>query len=618
MLEKIREGSQGGAAKIILGAVILSFALSGVYSYLGSGGQVNAASVNGEDITRYDLEKELQNEQNRMRQQMGEMFDSLASNTAYMNQVRTAVLERMIAERLIDQKAKELGLRVSAEQIKQAIVSMPEFQVEGKFDNDRYQAILRQVNMTADQLANMLSRDMVRQQLMRSLLGTDIVTTEEAMSILALQQQQREFSYTTVSKSDFTDSIEIADSEVQSFYDKNLDRFATPEQVALEYVELNVADMAKDVAVTDEEVQSYYDAHSASYQMPERRLAAMILIEGDDRAKAEAVLARLNAGEDFATVAKEASDDFSAENGGELDWFEAGAMGGDFDAALFGQEKGQYSEIIDSDFGFQIILTKDIESGSAAPLSDVRDEIVAAVQNELAQERFYELQQLLADVSFQVPENLEDAAAEVGAEVKTTELFSRFNAPAAVNNQRVINAAFSDAVILDNMNSDIIELESGHVMVVRAKEHKAAGTMPLAEVSEQIKAQLVAEAASEKAKVAADEKLAQLKSGTALEGMTLVAAVGRNGTPELDPRLVGEVFAMPKPVNGASNAAVEMSNGDYAIVSLTKVIAGEPEAAIADSLKLRLANTASQSQYQALIATLRAGSDVSYPVVAEQ
>ncbi|TKB49866.1 peptidylprolyl isomerase [Ferrimonas sediminicola] len=611
MLEKIREGSQGGAAKIILGAVILSFALSGIYSYLGSNGQANAAAVNGEDITRYDLSVALQNEQSRLRQQMGEMFDTLAADPAWMANVQRSVLERMVSERLVDQKARELGLRVSDEQIKKAIVETPEFQVDGRFDNDRYQAVLRQINMTPDRLAATIGRDMIRQQLLSTLFGTEIVTSEQAQDLLALQQQLRDIRYLTIDKSAYLDQVSVGDEQVQSFYDTNLDRFATPEQVSLEYIELKAADLAQDIEVSDDELLAYYEGHQNLYQKPERRLAAMILIEGD-RAKAERALARIKAGEAFADVAREMSDDFSAENGGELDWFERGMMDKAFDDALFALEKGGVSEILETEFGFQIVQAKEIAESVAAPIDDVKAEIADTVKLEKAQEAFYDMQQRLVDASFQFPDSLDDAAAEVGATIETSQLFNRFNAPQSLADPKVLNAAFSDAVVLDKMNSDVIELGSGHVIVVRAKEYQAAGTQPLSEVRDQILAQLKAEEASKLAQAAAEAKLAELEAGAELEGMVTEAGLARMGKPGVDPQLVAQVFTLARPADQPTLGSIKLSTGDYAIVALDKVTDGDAERAAADALKLRLAGVMGQENYQSLIDALRANAEISY------
>ncbi|WP_417347853.1 SurA N-terminal domain-containing protein [Ferrimonas sp.] len=610
MLEKIREGSQGGAAKIILGAVILSFALSGIYSYLGSNGQANAATVNGEDITRYDLSVALQNEQNRLRNQMGEMFDTLAADPAWMANVERSVLERMVSERLIDQKARALGLRVSDEQIKQAIVETPEFQVDGAFDNDRYQAVLRQINMTPDRLAATIGQDLVRQQLLSSLFGSEIVTSEQAQDLLSLQQQLRDIRYLTIAKSGYLDQVNVSDEQVQTFYDTNLDRFATPEQVSLEYIELSAADLAKDTQVSDDELLAYYDSHQNLYHKPERRLAAMILVE--DRAKAEEALARIQAGEAFADVAKEVSEDFSAENGGELDWFQRGMMDQAFDDALFALDKGAVSEIVESEFGFQIIQAKDIETNVAAPFDEVKAEIAETVKLEKAQEAFYDMQQRLVDAAFQFPESLSDASAEVGKAVQSTELFNRFNAQEPFSNPKVLNAAFSDAVVLDQMNSDVIELGSGHVIVVRAKDYHAAGTQPLDEVRDQILAQLKAEEASKLAEAAAAAKLAELESGAALEGMVTETGLGRMGKPGVDPQLVSQVFTLARPAGKPTLGSIKLSSGDYAIVALDKVSDGDAERAAADALKLRLAGVMGQENYQSLIVALRTSAEISY------
>lgn len=148
MLDKLREGAQGKVAKVILGLIILSFALAGVGSYLNGPARTAPATVNGNDISSAALENAYRNERARMESQMGESFSQLAANPDYMKQFRRGVLDRLIDQALFDSKARELGLRVSDEQIKQAIVAMPEFAEDGKFNNDRYLQLIRRAGMT--------------------------------------------------------------------------------------------------------------------------------------------------------------------------------------------------------------------------------------------------------------------------------------------------------------------------------------------------------------------------------------------------------------------------------------------------------------------------------------
>ena len=180
MLDKLREGAQGKVAKVILGLIILSFALAGVGSYLNGPARTAPATVNGNEISAPALENAYRNERARMESQMGEAFNQLAANPDYMKQFRRGVLDRLIDQALIDDKARSLGLRVSDEQIKQAIVEMPEFAEDGKFNNDRYLQLIRRAGMTPEMFRDSLRQDMVRQQLMGALLGSEFALKGEA------------------------------------------------------------------------------------------------------------------------------------------------------------------------------------------------------------------------------------------------------------------------------------------------------------------------------------------------------------------------------------------------------------------------------------------------------
>ncbi len=486
--------------------------------------------------------------------------------------------------------------------------------MDGKFDNDRYQAVLRQNNLSGVQLRDMLRRDMSRQQLMVGLLGSEFITDAEAQALSALQQQTRDLRYLLVSQADYSNGVAVSEQEIADFYEANKARFATPEEVAVEYVELAVSDLAKDVEVSDEEAKAFYDAQTAAYQQPERRLAAHMLFEGDDaKARADAALARVRAGEAFAAVAADASDDtFTAENGGELDWMTPGQMDPAFDNALFALEQGGTSEVIKTEYGFQIVHAKQIEAATQRPFEEVKASIIETLKADKAQSEFYGLQQQLADVSFQVPDNLTETAQAVGGEVKRTGLFSRSNAPAPLDNPRALAAAFSDSVLLDGMNSEVVQIDNGHILVLRVSEHQAAGTESLDEVRERISEKLATDKASEKAMSEAAAIEAAWKAGTEPEGVIAVNGVGRFGQPDIDPTLVQSVFTMSKPQGAAEFGHFRLPSGDIAVVALDKVSDGAAPAELVGALKGRLAQQMGEADYRALIDSLRAEAEIRY------
>jgi peptidyl-prolyl cis-trans isomerase D len=619
MLEKIRDGSQGVIAKGILVLVILSFAFAGVSSYLGSTTDVPAAEVNGDKITKAELEQAYQSERSRMEQQLGEMFAALSADEKYLQSIKQSVLERLVADKLIDQAAKAMGLRVSDEQIVAAMRAEPAFQTDGKFDNDRYQAILRQLGYQPQTFRDMMRVDMTRRQLTAALVGTEFVLPGEAKQLAELQGQTRDVRYVIVDSAPFLATAVVTDEQVKNYYDANQGQFMSPEMVSLEYVELNAADFAKNNPVSDEEAQTYYEEHKAQYVSNEKRLAAHILVmPGNDeaaaKAKAEDLAKQLDSGADFADLAKANSDDtLSAEQGGKLDWFEPGVMDPAFDAALFALNKGQHSAVIKTDFGFHIIKLLDVQSGATVPFADVKAKIVAQLQDKKAVDQFYSLQSKLADTSYEVPDTLSETAKAVGVDVKTTALFSRDNAPAELNKPDLVKAAFSETVMLKGLNSEVIELEPNHVVVIRVKEHHDAGTLALAEVKANITERLKQDQANEAARAKAQELMAQVKAGATDLGLVSKAKLGR-GAQDVDAAIVGKAFQMPTPSTTPVVDTVGLANG-YAVVALDKVNAAEGVSdELVNALKQRLNAQYSEADYRGLIDSLKANAKVLYPV----
>ncbi|MBW8182298.1 SurA N-terminal domain-containing protein [Shewanella nanhaiensis] len=618
MLEKIREGSQGVIAKSILVLVILSFAFTGVSSYLGSSTEAAVATVNGEEISESALEQAYQSERARLEQQLGEMYEALAADDSYLASVKQSVLERLVAEKLLDQSATELGLRVSDEQIRTAIMTEPAFQTDGKFDNDRYQAILRQLGYQANSFKDMMRTDMTRRQLVASLVGSEFVLPGEADYLAGIQGQTRDIRYHVIDATPYIDQAVVSDEDAKAFYDANLAQFMSPETLSLEYIELNAKDMANDVVVTDEEAQTYYDENKQQYLKPEKRLAAHILINlGDDesaaKAKADAIYAKLQAGEDFAELAKtESEDTFSGEQGGQLDWFEKGVMEPEFDEVLFSLSNGEYSAVVKTSFGYHIIKLLDLQPGAEAPFEDVKAKILAQLKEKHAIDTYFGLQQTLADVSYEVPDTLSEAAKELGVEVKTTPVFARNSAPAPFDKPDVLKAAFSNSVLLDGMNSDVIEVDANHAMVIRIKSHTAAGTVAFDKVKSGIVQRLQQEQANEVAREQAQELMTAFPS-TDVEFITKMNA-GRFEQ-DIDGAIINKAFQMAQPADSAVVDTVALASG-YAVIVLDKVNAAQGiDENMLGALKQRLNAQYSEGSYRALIATLKANGEVVYSSV---
>ncbi|MDG1733076.1 MAG: SurA N-terminal domain-containing protein [Thalassotalea sp.] len=619
MLERIREGSSGITAKVILGLVIATFVFAGVGSYNNSV-DTSVAIVNGDKISQQKFDNAYQNQRNRMQQQYGEMFEQLASNDLYMQNLRTNVLEQQINELLLDQHAAKLNIRVSDEQIKQAILTTPEFQIDGKFDNNRYLMVINQAGFyQATAFRDYLRVDMTRRQLINSIMASEFSLPYQQDLAVKLNNQTRDINYATISAEQFKATTQVSDEEVNEYYQANLARFATPEQIKVEYVHLDINAIKADVMLADNAVADYYQDNLDSYSTTERRRASHILIEfADDEAaakqKAQDLLAQVQAGEDFAELAKQHSaDTFSGENGGDLDWFEKGSMDPSFDDAVFALSlESNLSSVVRTDFGFHIIKLTDLEAVTTQAFTEVEAEISELLKQEQALETFYALQGELAEVAFESPDSLDESASVVNVEIKQSPWLTR-GAAMAPFNAEVVAAAFSDDVLLDNLNSEVIEVATDEsAMVIRVLEHKPSATKPLTDVAAIINSQLINTKAAAQAKDAAESLLAKVVAGDDVSATEFVAVadVPRVGG-TVDANISKQAFLLAHPSQNTVSAAVAaLNNGDYSVVQVTKVTSGavtETDANLGEQQVM----SASQATFEGYIEDLKAQAEIT-------
>ncbi|MCO7190877.1 MULTISPECIES: SurA N-terminal domain-containing protein [unclassified Pseudoalteromonas] len=630
MLEKIREGSQGLAAKIILGVVILSFALAGIGGYLGQTTEQAVAEVNGVKITQMEFSRAFENERARLERQFGEYFTQISADPAYMAQVRSGVVDRLVQQELQNQLAIELGLRVSDDQVKQAIFELPYFQLGGEFSNDRYLQLIRQMNFQPDSFREYMREEMTRNQLVSAVAGSDFVLDNELKQTLALQQQTRDIDYLTLSKDTVKQDVAVTEEEISDYYQLNQEQFQAPEQIALQYLELKSGDITLEKPISDEEVRAYYEENQAQYLEEERRRVAHILIESAEDAdaakqKAESLYQQLQGGKDFAELASTESDDIaSAEVGGDLDWIERDMMEPEFEEAAFALANvGDISPVVETEFGFHIIKLTDLQAQQSKAFEDVAADLRAELESTAKANAFYEKQSQIAEIAFEVADSLEDAAAVADIELKSTELVSRMALPAPLNDPTIANAIFTPELIEDRVNSEVLEAGNEHIVVVRVLDHKPATVKPLEEVTAQIKMRLENEKASELIKEKAKTLFAQLEDGKALSDIAAVESAEVKSEVALKrqsftvaPEIVQQAFKLAHPeADQTLPALVELNSGDAALLVLKGVTTTEVTGDVEPQQKQNITMSVVNKNFLALLNALESDADVVRPTL---
>lgn len=626
MLERIREGAQGPWAMVIIGLIVLSFVFAGVGSYLTSPASSAAATVNGEEISAQDLERAYQNQRAQMEARFGEGVSALFSDPSYLAQYKSGVLDSLIGDVLLKQHAESLGLRASDQQVKEAIVSIPQFQFDGKFDNERYKTAIAQSGFQPNEFRDYIRREMTRDQLSRAIGGSVFVTDSVVSAQIALEQQTRDANTLVVSASSFVNDVEVTQEDIEDYYNANLTRFDTEEQVELAYVELKVSDLQKNVEADAQDVLNYYEDNIVTYQTPETRSVSHILVEfNDDKdaalEKINGLKARIEQGEDFADVASAESDDtFSAEEGGDLGELSEGMMGEDFEAAAFAiVNEGDVSDVVETQFGYHLIKVTQINESSTAPFDEVKVEIEETLARDLALEQFYELQTLMAELAFEVPDSLDDVANELNQEVKTTGLFSNSTAPLPFNRSDILLQAFSPDLVELQVNSEVIEIDSEHLVVIRVINHEPQRTRTLEEVSDDISATLIAEKSQDAARTWAQTFVQTYQEdNAAAQGLleekgfewTTVEAISRNSS-SVDRALSNLLFTL---ADAAPNNIdlVDLASGDVGVGLLTAVNSADaPSDEVFSQFRQRLIVSQGNATIASLIESLKSEAEIT-------
>jgi len=602
MLLHIRKKSQGWIAWVIVTIITIPFALFGISSYFSGANEITVAKVEGEKINAQTFENAMEQRRRFFRSQLGNNFDPKMVDNP---QFRLQVVEGLVNNQLIQSYARDNGLRLSDDALVQSILNEPAFQVDGKYDQDTYRRVVSSRGYSTDGYEIQQRMNGGIDQIQQALQASALVNPEEVKQLLALTLQQRDADYTVLSAADVLSEVEVSDADIRAEYDSNPEQYQQPERMKLDYLSLSVDDIAKDIELDDEEIEQAYVANKGRYLKPEVRIASHILFsfprsadaekKQEALAKATSVLERIRAGEDFAVLAAEFSDDpGSKRKGGDLGIIAKGQMVPEFEDAVFAMAQGDVSEPVESEFGYHLIKLNTLEPESEKPLADVRAQVEADEKQRLAATQFTETAETFRTMVFEEPENLDASAEALGLKMQTSDWVSRDRGAGTFANARVRGAAFSPEVMDEDLNSDVIEVEDGALVAVHKNEYQAQTIRPFEEVAEQIKLRLKQKKASELVAQRGETLIETYKKETAdqAESLTKLPALRSEAVSAVDREVAGQVFSRSLPDSGMLVDGFTLNNGDYAVFRLMSVTPGDPA-------------TASEAQRQQIVGQLQ-------------
>jgi peptidyl-prolyl cis-trans isomerase D len=587
MLQDIRDKSQGIVVKIIVGFIVVTFALFGVDALVNSFiSSDSVAKVDGVEITRTQM---LQGAETQRRQLISMMGGQVNPALLEDNLLQRRALEELVQRVVLANQAKGLGLGVSDAQVDAYLLQAEQFQVDGQFDQNTYLNFIRSLGFTPLAFKERIKQDVLIQQPRNAISGSEFVLPYQVDSVSKLQSQERTYDYVSFSLADESENTSVSDDELKAYYDANKESFKTPEQVKVNYVVISSSDFYSKVNVTDAELQDAYQASISSF-VQEERSASHILIDTADRSdknaesRLEEIQAKLKSGEDFGDLAAEYSDDIGSKNdGGNLGYVEKGTIDQAFDDALFSMKKGELKSV-KSGFGHHIIKLNDITKPDVPTFATKEAELKQGLLEAKAVDALLTAHEDITDLAY-ASDKLDLIAKEYGVDVLQSAYFGRDGGSDEVtSNAAAIAAAFGNAVLEDGQNSNLIELNDDQVTVLHLNDHKQEAFQSYEDTKEQVASIVVQNKAVASLRVKADAA----KSARATEWSSVEGA--KRGQDEM----TSLAFSLPHP-NGDPVIEVKgLSNGDLALIRLNEIDAGSE--LVSDDQKLVYERYLNQTQ----------------------
>ena len=610
MLEAIRERAQGWIAKVILGLLVIPFALWGVDSYFSGGGkEPPAAEIDGDGISQREFIKALKDQEEALGGKVDEKV------------LRQQVMDQLVNTRVLSTAALKSGFAVQDPQIQSVLGGVEVFQENGKFSEARMESFLRNRNMSKGELLAMIGQDLLLKQVQIGYGEGALAAKPVAERLAALLSQQREVNEAIFDAKSFMGSVKVDDKAVDAEYRAHQNDYATPAQVRVQYLVLSQSALEAAVQVSDEQVRKHYEANAARYQEPEQRRAAHILIKVDEgadaktrqaaKAKAEQLLAEVRATPSkFADVARQQSQDpVSGAKGGDLGSFTRDMMVKPFADAVWSMKPGEIRGLVESQFGYHIIRLDGVVTGAKLGFDMVKADIAHELKQQEAQKRFVESAERFSNLVYEQPDSLAPAAKEFNLKVEESGWIGKGKAePALLANPKLLEALFREDALNKRQNIEAVEVAPNTLVSARVIDHRPAGVRPLADVATDIRTRLTNAAARNLAMEAGKKALEAARAGQSPAGFSAPMTLSRIQALNVPAASVKAVFRADAG-RLPTFVGVESTDG-YRVYRINRVVEAAPAPDLAAKIRNDLRRLTAQEEMRAYLESVKAKAKI--------
>ncbi len=611
---------------VLLVLIFPPFAFFGIQGYdrFFSDADV-VATVDGAKIMRQQFESAHQEQAEGLRRVLGDRFDPALLATP---EARARTLENLVMQHVLSGAASERRIAVSDAQLARELRALPGFTLpDGRFDTERYRAAVAAQGQSVEAFEARVRSDLWLRALPDAIADTALVPPSMVERVIGLYEQTREVRELAFSPAPYSAKVQLDDAQVAAWYERNPASFEVAESARVEALVLDREVLAARITVSEADARSYYEQNKARYATAEQRRASHILVSveagasagerAQARARAEAIVAKLAGGADFAALARaESQDPGSAPAGGDLGLFTRETMAKPFADAAFALQPGQTSGIVETEFGLHVIRLAEVRPGTQRDFAAVRGEIEAEIRAQQASARFAEAAVEFNNLVYEEADSFASATKRFGIEVVAVDGIGRAGAPSLpathpLNHPRLLKLLFDAASIERKLNTEAVDVGGNRLVSARIVEHRPKARKPLEAVRSEARALATLDAALALAKQEGEARLKALSGGAAADGFAAARTVTRQPAKDFPAAAVQAVFGAAAGKLPAF-VGVDLGGQGYAIYQVTKVTPPDEKrvAAVRDSYRQQLQQIYSQQALFDYRESLKAGAKI--------
>jgi peptidyl-prolyl cis-trans isomerase D len=517
MLRILREHASSWMLKGILILVAVTFISWGGYSFFREKKVTYAAKVNGVTIGEREYYDAFQNAIKQYREALGQAFSDKMIEEL---RLKEKILDDLIAKVLILQEAKRLGLSVPDQELREAIESVPAFQVNGQFDRRNYERFLRSNRMAPEEFEQSQRESLLISKAINLVkMNEGKMSEEEVLDVYLFENERIDLSFLKIVPDSFKGQVNVNDIEIKDYYQKHQEEFRIPTFVQVQYLLFRPSDFENKVQVSSDEIKRYYDLRKDTFKLPKQVRVRDILIKAGSqdtpdqleakKKKAEEILEKAKKTKDFSSLAKQYSEAENAPKGGDLGWIQKGMLGEQIESILFPMKTGDLTGVLAARDGFHILKIEEVKEEKQKSFEEVKDQILQTLKKEKgkaeasrkAEDAFYSLFR---------SRDLEGYAREKDIPIKTTGLFKEGDEiPEMGKNPSFYSSAFS--LKLGEISS-VVNVPPNYY-ILKLVNKKDSRIPPLNEVKEEVTRKVIGMKAEEKARQVAEDLLNQIRTG---------------------------------------------------------------------------------------------------------